>query len=279
VRVGRFLLFIVFISSIYAAPLRYAPLSLEKSEIVLHQSEEFLKYLTKVTQRDFEIVFNASYDKIIDDFKKRRIDIAYLGPLPYVKLKNEYPHVKPLVSFKEKSGESSYTCLIFTSKDSKIKTLQDVKSKKIALTQKLSTCGYLMSEDLLRQQNLSLKKDLNYFYSDSHSNAILSVLTDEADVGSCKNGILDKYSHFGFTVLAETKPLPGFILAVNTETVTPEVYQKIKEALLKLDPINNIEDDLITKEWGVNLRYGCSDVSEDDFNVIEDAVERVGEYE
>lgn len=268
-------LFVIFICTAFGETLRYAPLSLEKSEIILKQSEKFLNYLKEQTGIEFEIVYSSDYGKMLEDFANDKVDMAYLGPLPYLKLKSKTKSALPLVSFKEKSGKSKYSCSIFSLASSNIKTLEDIKHKTISLTQKLSTCGFLMTEYMLNEVGLSLRKDVNYFYANSHTNSILSVLMGESDAGSAKSEILEKYNHFGFNILAKTEPIQGFVLVVNSNTVSEELAKKIKKSLLKLKPLENSDDFEITKEWGGNLRYGCDEVFEHDFKTIEDAYKRI----
>ena len=67
-----------------------------KPTILLSHDSDIRKRLNK----KIEIFYSDSYEQILEEFKKSKIDIAYLGPLPYVKLKESYDYAYPLVHFK-----------------------------------------------------------------------------------------------------------------------------------------------------------------------------------
>ena len=87
--------------------------------------------------------------------------------------------------------------------------LQGLQNKRIALTQPLSTCGYLSVSGLLRERKSSLEKN-RYRYLNKHDAVALAIIRGEYDLGGLKTAIGKRYTHLGLKILAETPPFPGF---------------------------------------------------------------------
>lgn len=242
----------------------FAPLPMEKSEKIIRESEAFLGYLGEVTSSEFQTLYSANYDTLIENFLAQKIDFAYLGPLPYAVLKSKYNEVTPLVKFKEKSGLASYSCTLFVKDSLKYRDISELKGRRVALTQELSTCGYFMSKVMLNELSLSLDNDLNYFYANSHSNVILSLLLGEADIGACKSEILDSYAHFGFRALYVSEQLPGFILVANNKSVSLEMMERVREALIYANSSGLVD----ISSWGEGMESGALAVESGDFDTI-----------
>ncbi len=224
-------------------PIRFAPLPMENRETLVKQFEPMLQFLEKRLQRPIEMVYSGSYAEIIDRFVAGTIDLAYLGPLPYVELRARYPQAEPLVHFNEKSGKPMYTCAIVTMADSAI-DLGSLSGSRIALTQPLSTCGYLSVSGMLRERGSNLE-DNSYSYLDQHDTVALAVVRGEYAAGGLKTAIARKYSHLGLVIAAETPELPGFGLIANRATLSGVTVQALRESLTAA-PVRNPRHGAVT---------------------------------
>jgi len=242
----------------------FAPLPMEKVEEVMRQYRPMLDYIGEELGWKIRMSYSTDYGEMLRKITSGKVDFAYLGPLPYVMLKEQYPHIKPLVRFLNSRGEEFYTCSLMVRDDEDILGLEQLKGHKIALTQPLSTCGYLMSASMLNTSGIDIKT-MPYYYAGSHANSVLSVVLGEADIGGMKTAIGRRYRHLGVHLIARSKPLPGFVLVANTKTVGPDVQQKLQSLLLGLDPFLEPDDAFITRLWGKNLRNGCVPANDQDF--------------
>jgi phosphonate transport system substrate-binding protein len=239
-----------------AETLRFAPLPMETPHIVATQWQPLLAYLEKTLGVTLEISYSASNEEIIDKFQTGKIDLAYLGPLPYVTLNKTFPAAEPVVIFNEKDGQSTYTCALAVPAESTL-SLKGVKGKKIALTQPLSTCGYFGTQGLLRQSGSTLEVN-RYRYLGQHDEVALAVVRGEFDVGGLKTAIARKYAHLGLVVRAESPPLPGLALIANRNRVSAERLAQIRQALLAAD-------DKTRQQWGDNVRFGVTPAKDSDY--------------
>lgn len=244
--------------------IRFAPLPMQKAETVIQQYTPFLKHLEEETGTAFEISYSPNYDTLIEKFVRGEIDMAYLGPLPYVKLHRQFPYAKPLVRFLNSDGEADYTCCLIARSDSGISPLYLSQAKRVALTQPSSTCGYLITEKILRKHDLSLSNTMFYSYTGSHSNSALSVILGNADIGGLKTSIAKRYLFHGITILEESDPIPGFALIYNSKTMDSHQADLIRDSLLS----KQSQTEESVKQWGKQLQYGVVPASHSDYAYI-----------
>ena len=211
--------------------IKFAPLPTKKASKNIEDFLPLNSYLKKRLSVDIKYIYKKDYQDILNGFKDGTIDMAYLGPLPFISLKKQYMFVKPLITFKQKSGSSKYRCVLAKFKNDKFDRQKQVK---IALTQPLSTCGYLMTNVLLKENfNMELKEQ-KYDYTMSHTNALISAVKGEFLIAGAKESIAKKYASLGMEIIAQSKLLPGFSLVVNTQTLSTEQIKEIEDALLRL---------------------------------------------
>jgi phosphonate transport system substrate-binding protein len=247
-----------------AETIRFAPLPMENRETLFKQNHPMAIYLEKKLNVTIEFIFSDSYADIINKFSEGQVDLAYLGPLPYVELRAKYAKAEPLIHFNEPSGKPMYTCAIVTLADSSL-NLRGLKNSRIALTQPLSTCGYLAVHGLLKERGSRLEEN-RYVYLDKHDSVALAVVRGEFDAGGLKTAIGQKYSHMGLTIAAETAPMPAFSLVANQATLSDATRKSLRDAMIGLEPTAADKDMLAA--WGENLRNGAVVAADEDYNVV-----------
>lgn len=241
------------------ASISFAPLPMESPETVASQWKPALDYLGKALGSPLRIEYSDSYATILDKFKTGKLDLAFLGPLPYVTLKERFPAATPVVHFNEMNGQPSYTCAIVALAERKLK-VKDLRGKTIALTQPLSTCGYLSTDSLLRRAGSALEKN-RYRYLDKHDTVALAVARGDVDAGGLKTSIGQKYAHLGLQVIAESPPLPAFTLVANSARLSPERIAAIREALVGADAAQRAP-------WGDSIRHGTVPAADKDYDAV-----------
>lgn len=254
----KILIFLFFCFSLNAAEsLKFAPLPMQDKKAIFNDFHPFVEYLEKKLNTKVEIVFYESYDELIKNFENGSIDLAYLGPLPYVKLKEEFPAAIPIVYFKNSIGQTFYTCSLVASSI-------NPKREKIALTQPLSTCGYLSVNALLDKKLENYK----FEYLGRHDLVALNVLGGKYDIGGVKSDIAKKYYHLGLDEIKVTKPLPMFALIGNTQKLSKNSLYEITNALIYVD-----QSELNT--WGEPIKYGAKKAHDSEYDPIRKMQENI----
>ena len=235
----------------------FAPLPMVDRTKVYNTFYPMIQLLEKKLNKKIEIFYSGDYEQILDEFKKSKIDIAYLGPLPYVKLKESYESVYPMVHFKDQTGSSLYTC-------SFVRFLNNTKIERIALTQPLSTCGYLSVNNLLNNKLENYK----YKYLGKHDEVALSILRGDFDAGGLKTSVAKEYFHLGLEEISQTPNLPGFALVGNSNNLSLEYLEEIKKSLLE------IEKETYSK-WDKDIKYGVEPASDADYENLRKMMKNV----
>jgi len=227
-----FLLSLSYLLLAQSTKVNFAPLPTEK---VIEDVKFFLpmsSYLESKISIKINYIYKKDYKDILDGFKDGSIDMAYLGPLPYLSLEKEYEFVEPIIIFKQDDGLSKYRCVLAKFKEDEFKKDSQIK---VALTQPLSTCGYYMSSILLKENfNIELSEQ-KYDYTMSHTNALIGVLKGEFLIAGVREKTAQQFESLGMEIIAKSKLLPGFSLVVNTKTLNKEQIKKIRNTLLELE--------------------------------------------
>lgn len=258
------LLFLNGESTAQTTPLRFAPLPMENQETIVKQFRPMVLFLEKQLGVTINLDFSQSYGQILEKFMAGKIDLAYMGPLPYVELRARYPQAEPLVHFNEATGKPMYTCALIGLADAPLQ-LNGLQGRRFALTQPLSTCGYLAVNGLLREHGSRLANN-RYRYLDKHDAVALAVVRGEFDAGGVKTAIGKKYAHLGVTILAESPPFPAFGLVANRATLPAQTMEAIQTALIKLDAGG--ADQGIVAAWGESIRYGAVAATNHDYDPV-----------
>lgn len=251
-------------------PIRFAALPIEGMKSTSQAYLPFMNYLEQhvTPANDFEFVYKKSYHELVNSFKNGEIDLAYLGPLPYVVLKEQYPDTLPLAQFLDEQGESTYTCALVEFAGDKVDPKYD-KNLTVALTQPLSTCGLLSTESLLNEQGLSLKaSNVKHEFFSHHSEVALQVILGKQKLGGLKTKTAQKHHSLGLKIISETDAMPGFLLVANSKTLSPKQISNIQNLVLSIRPRESAADFKITENWGPKIKYGAIPVNDNDYNRV-----------
>ncbi len=256
------LCFCALFKPVGAETLYFAPLPMEEPEVIIKQFKPMLTYLEQRLGVTIEIRYASSYSETLERIQKGEIDLAYLGPLPYIILREKFPEATPLVHFLENTGLPTYTCALISAGDPLPKK---ISGKTFALTQPLSTCGYLATDGLLKNVKSTLS-DNKFRYVDKHDEVALSIARGDYQFGGIKTAIAKKYAHLGIKILAETKPLPSFALIANGKKVSAARQTEIRGLLTTLQPAG--ADKALLSTWGSAIKNGSIPAKDGDYDEV-----------
>lgn len=126
----------------------------------------------------------ADYDGVIQGLLGGTLDYAELGASGYAKVYLTDPKaVDPVLTTQQVDGATGYYSIMLARKDSGIKTIEDMKGKKLGFADPDSTSGYLVPSVALPVQ---LGMPLNEYFSETgfgggHENGVLEMLKGNFD--------------------------------------------------------------------------------------------------
>ncbi|MBN8956530.1 MAG: phosphate/phosphite/phosphonate ABC transporter substrate-binding protein [Rhizobiales bacterium] len=152
--------------------------------------------------------------------------------------------VRGRVPMERKDGTIGYTLQVIVPKDSPIKTIADLKGKRVAHVSPSSNSGDTAPRVLFKAQGIEPGKDYEIIYSGKHDNSIMGVVNKDYDAAPIASSVLDRMVARGMLkredlrVIYESAPFPRTAFGVAHD-LTPELQEKIKQAFLTFDFVNS----------------------------------------
>lgn len=227
------------------------------------------RFIEELTGHPVAVEGHARHDDIIRGLSAGRIDLAILGPLPYVSLRRDHRQATPLVRFRETDGREFFTCVLVAFADD-ARPLEAYRGARLALTQPFSTCGYFSAATIFAPAGIATE-ELDYRFIGRHDIIATRVIGGEFDIGVIRDDVAQRFASVGLVPLASSRPLPGFTLIANAETLDAATLKRIREGFLGL----RSEDLTRFVEWPRVLRQGAVPASHDDYLDIARDFERL----
>lgn len=265
------------------------PVLAENSEILIglipemnifKQKQRFTllgEYLSEKTGIPVKFTILPRYGNIIESFVTEKMDGAFFGSFTGA-LAIEKLGVVPLARPVNLDDSSTYHGYILVRKDSGIKTVRDMRGKRMAFVEKATTAGYIFPLALLRENGI---EDIDGFFSESfftgsHDAAIFAVLDGGAEIGAAKHSVYDRVKNVEpriekeLSIIADSPSVPSNGLCVRKD-LDPTLRHKLQQALLDLgkDP----GDAPALARFGA-LRF--IETTTDDYQPVFDLVARAG---
>ena len=196
---------------------------------------------------DMDWVLYSDYDAMIDDFVGGKIDLAWNGPLGYVKIKRLLDEPCQVIAMRDVDLNVS-TCFV-TRHGSDILTVEDLNGKRFAFASRSSTESGLLAYHFLKETGIDPRDDLALFsFSEDRTPSGLTgdkevidcVLKGEYDAGAVAQRTLRAMSADGSLpqdALRTFWTSQGYSHCCFTaqRDMDPGQYREVEQALLSVD--------------------------------------------
>ena len=197
-------------------------------------------YLSSRLGMNVRLTILSRYGDIIDRFTTRKMDGAFFSAMTGA-LAVEKLGVEPVARPVNLDGTTSIKSYIFVRKDSGIKTVPDMKDKRMAFVDR-ATVSYLFAIAFLREKRVINIDNYfkEYYFTGSHDSAIYSVLDNRADIGAAESKVYkrmigkDPSIKDELNILAESGDFPDTTLCLR-KGLPAEIKTRIKTILLTMD--------------------------------------------
>ena len=202
--------------------------------------EPLADYLSKKTGVRVTLKVLTYRGNVIDNFQFLKLDGAFFGSFSY-SLAHAKLGVVALARPEYPDGISSYHGVIFVRKDSGIRTVRQMKGKRLALVARATTAGYLFPSIFLRRAGVRNPETFfkEIYYAGAHEGTIDDVLDRKADVGVSKNTVYNRFAAENprvdrdLVILGKSDDVPENALALR-QGIEDSVKRKLVDALIAM---------------------------------------------
>jgi len=261
--------------------LKFGIVPFENSEDLIKNVTPLLNVISKGMNMEVKPYIASDYTGIIEAFRSNKLDAAFLPPASYVMGKKE-ANIKVILK-SQRNGKPFYYGAIIVRKDSNINTLKDLKGKRIAFGDPISTSSHIFPKMLLLKNGINPDTDFsNVLFAGTHDSVVLSVYNKKVDAGATfsdnkegKNGSWVRYlepeKSKEIKILAITEPIPSDSICVSSN-MPEEKANKLANVIL--DYTNTKEGkDMMKKLYKFD---GYLKANDSDYESVREAFELSG---
>ena len=242
---------------------------LKNSEKLVEDLKPISDYLSERLGVKVEAFTASNYIGVVEGLGSGSVDFGIIPPFSSL-LAQKQSNAKPILTSKGKTGKSGYTAELYVRKDSGIKSLQDVKGKKVAFVDPSSSSGYIYPGAMLVNAGLNLDKDISYQFSGGHDKSLQLLLNKDVDVIATFDGVEDRYAKdfpqakTDIQKLATSDMIPG-VMVTTSSKMDKELQEKLEKALRDIEKDPKMKE-LFTKMFSIT---GFTDVDQDAYKKVE----------
>lgn len=244
------------------------------------KAKPLAKLLSKKLGIPVHVTVSTDNTALVESMASKKVDVGFLPSDAYV-LAHKRKAADPLLQamrydYDEPSGkqnpnklDSEYQSMIIVKKDSKIKSIKDLKGKKIAIQDPTSTSGYILPVAELYKKGINVVKDDNLVNVKGHDQGVMSVLNGDTDAAFVYKDARNLVAKDEPTVFKKVQPIyftkkvPNDTISVRSD-MSSSFRKKLSKAMKEIiktkegaKVLNNIYD-----------HYGYKDAKDSDYNVI-----------
>ncbi|MCP5157890.1 MAG: phosphonate ABC transporter substrate-binding protein [Gammaproteobacteria bacterium] len=247
----------------------------ENNEEMVQRFEPMRAQLEKKLGQPVKVFTATDYTGVIEAMKKKRVDIAWFGPLSYYLAEQEAGAEAFAVGIREGSNSHTYKSIFIAPCDSGIQSIKDLKGKSVAFVDPASTSGGLMPTYMVKKETGMMPDQFfgKFTYAGSHDAAELAVKNKTVDAAADNDitygkmlakGLITKATN---CVIMESDPLPGSPLVYRGD-LPEEMKKNIRDAVL------NAHEEIKVTGYG-NLSHYVA-IAPKDYQMIRDMVQELG---
>lgn len=244
------------------------------------KAKPLAKLLSKKLGIPVHVTVSTDNTALVESMASKKVDVGFLPSDAYV-LAHKRKAADPLLQamrydYDEPSGkqnpnklDSKYQSMIIVRKNSKIKSIKDLKGKKIAIQDPTSTTGYILPVAELYKKGINVVKDDNLVNVKGHDQGVVSVLNGDTDAAFVFKDARNLVAKDEPNVFKEVKPI-YFTKKVPNDTIS--VRSNMSSAFRK-KLAKSMKEIVKTKEGAKILNniydhYGYKDAKDSDYNII-----------
>ncbi|MCL4745951.1 MAG: phosphate/phosphite/phosphonate ABC transporter substrate-binding protein [Burkholderiaceae bacterium] len=215
----------------------YTPV--EDPSVYENSFSDLMAHIGKVTGKRIRWYAAESYAAQVEALRSGRLHITGVasGATPYAVNLGGFV---PQVAMEKHDGTTGYTLQLITHRDSPIKSVADLKGKRVAHVSPSSNSGDTAPRVLFAALGIKPGTDYEIVFSGKHDNSIMGVVNKDYDAAPVANNVVDRMRERGLfkkedlRVVYESRPFPRTAFGVAHD-LAPELQEQIRQAFITFD--------------------------------------------
>ena len=186
--------------------------------------DETATYLTNELPGHTVTFQPITLDELDDQVTNQELDVLLVDPGTFIILEVDYGASTIATIQREYNGQavSSFGSVLFTTDNSDIDSLEDLKNVTLGAVDEDMFCGWLMTRKLLRDNGINLSTtNGNVVFAGSHEAVVQGVLDGTYDAGAVRTGVIEQMIEDGLllrrdiSILEENTAVPWFFVSTQ----------------------------------------------------------------
>ena len=227
-------------------PLHFAILPCRDVVLSFKKFQPLIAFLEKRSGIPIQLVIPGDFEQFERSMRSGEIDFVFQDPHTYVRLAHMYDQYS-LVKALSLEGTSVQSGVLIVRKDSKIRSVQDLRGKDVMFGPELSAAKWLAAKLMFEEHGIDINKDLrSYSNGGCCEDIAFHVYLKTVDAGVvCDHFLgahLKKQKELGVEAtqlinIINTGFVPSRVFAARKD-LEPEIAGTVRAALLQLDRRN-----------------------------------------
>ncbi len=193
----------------------------------------------------FDFIGADTYEEMINMVASGRVQMAGLGPVPYVEAKKKNPALRLLLTELKWNRDKSrlvdvyHGYIVALKKRDDLNGLSDLRGKSFSFVDTHSTSGYQYPNALMRKQGIIPEKFFSkVYFLGSHPRVTDAIVAGSVDAGATWDFNLEQaISKHGdvFKIIYAPPPIPNLAIVAHP-SLPLDIQEKIRQVLPTIDP-------------------------------------------
>ncbi|AJA10618.1 phosphate/phosphite/phosphonate ABC transporter periplasmic binding family protein 1 [Sphingopyxis fribergensis] len=221
------------------------------------------------TGLSFDLKVAQSYGGVVEAMCNNAADIAFVGSVTYLQAQKR--GCAELLAVAVKSGRSVYYSGLFVRGDSPVRSIDDLRGKRIAFGDVNSTSAFIFPVAMLLDAGIDPVRDLSAVrMTGTHANSLAALINGQVDAAALSFDSYDKAVRANvprardLRVIARSEPIPYPPLAANMR-LAPALRSRLRDAFEKIDRTPGITPEMIRGYGGARVDGYVGHVPADHF--------------
>ncbi|MET0291333.1 MAG: phosphate/phosphite/phosphonate ABC transporter substrate-binding protein [Steroidobacteraceae bacterium] len=208
----------------------------------------------------FDLRVGQSYGAVVEALKAGLVDVAWLGPVAYVQARSA--GAAELLAVSVTDSSSTYYAAIFVRKDAPVRTLADLRGRKVAFGDVNSASSFTYQIAMLQQAGVDPAAALGALrITGSHAASLAALAEGQVDAACLSFESFSRAAEHGtidpadYRVLARSEPIPNPPLVLSTR-LPPAQKDQLRDAFANVHHAAGISAEMVRGYGGKRVdRY------------------------